>query len=299
MNIIEHSGKKLYQLNRWKEKKRYLFFRFRLWWHKEDVTKHLQFFQTNDMRQQILWHTPSFLEQISRRFFYKNSTWQERIGLIQHHIEILENKFTPDTITKLYINNQPITIWQDEYENKPLTAKLIFNDGQRKEGCLSLSLQYDEKWLYQIIFWLGGEVDKPIIYIGAIQGMLNGNDLIKNLTKAYFGYRTKNLIFYCLRVFARELNCNAIYGVTNNGYYAMNGIRFDRKLKTDFAEFWQECEGSPAEDKRFYKMPINEHRKSMEELKPSKRAQHRKRFEKLDQIDNAIHWAMQNLIIKN
>ena len=39
--------------------------------------------------------------------------------------------------------------------------------------------------------------------------------VLKNLTKAYFGYRTKNLIFYCLRAFAREMNCDALYGVTN------------------------------------------------------------------------------------
>ncbi|MBQ0067927.1 MAG: DUF535 domain-containing protein [Phascolarctobacterium sp.] len=296
MDIIQNAGKKLYHLNRWKERKRYLFFRFRMWWHKEDVAKYLQFFEDNTLRQQILWNTPSFLEQISRRFFYKNSTWQERINLIQHHIEILENKLTTDTLNKIYVSNQPILIWQDEYDNKPLTLDLRFHSGQRKEGCLCLLLQYDKEWLYQIIFWLDGDINNPIIYIGAIQGMLNGSDLIKNLTKAYFGYRTKNLIFYCLRAFARELNCKAIYGVTNDGYYAMNGLRFDRKLKTDFGEFWQECEGIPAEDKRFYKMPINEHRKSMEELKPSKRAQHRRRFEKLDQIDAAIHLTMQNIL---
>ena len=65
---------------------------------------------------------------------------------------------------------------------------------------------------------------------------------------------------------------------------------------TDFAKFWAECEGEPAEDKRFYKIPIAEHRKSMEELKPSKRAQHRRRFEKLDAMDTQIHNEMQKVL---
>lgn len=296
MDILKITGKKLYRHNNFREKKRYLTFRLRCWWHKKELNEYLNFFKATPLRNNILYGTPEFVEQITRNFFFKNSTWQERIDLTKKHIEILEAKLTEKTLSDLYANHQKIIIWQDIYEDKPLFLKLFFTSGQRKEGCLSLSLQYDEKWLYQIIFWLGGNINNPTIYIGAIQGMLNGSDLIKNLTKAYFGYRTKNLIFYCLRTFARELNCNAIYGVTNDGYYAMNGIRFDRKLKTDFAEFWAECEGIPADDKRFYKMPINEHRKSMEELKPSKRAQHRRRFEKLDQIDAAIHTNMQNIL---
>lgn len=298
MNIIEYVGKDLYKINRIKERKRYLTYRFRCFWHKKDVQKHLDFFNETQLRKDILQNTTPFLEQITRQFFYKNSTWQERIDLIQNHIKILENKFTADALKKIYVEKNSIIIWQDEYENKPLTAEILFNAGQRKEGCLSLSLRYEKMFLYQIIFWLGKKAESTNIYIGAIQGMPNGSDLIKNLTKFYFGYRTKNLIFYLLRAFAKEINCQNIYGVTNEGYYAMNGLRFDRKLKTDFGEFWQECEGVFTEDKRFYVMPIAEHRKAMEELKPSKRAQHRRRFEKLDEIDAKVHENMKEILLK-
>ena len=68
----------------------------------------------------------------------------------------------------------------------------------------------------------------------------------------------------------------------------MNGLRVDRKLKTDFGAFWQECEGKQCSDRRFYIMPVAEYRKSMEELKPSKRAQHRRRFAKMDEMEAAI-----------
>ena len=87
----------------------------------------------------------------------------------------------------------------------------------------------------------------------------------------------------------RVLGMEHIYAVTNAGYYAMNHIRADRKLKTDFGAFWEECEGVPyAKDERFFVMPVPEHRKDMSELKPSKRAQHRHRFEKLDGLDAAF-----------
>lgn len=61
-----------------------------------------------------------------------------------------------------------------------------------------------------------------------------------------------------------------------------------KKAKLDFGAFWQECEGEQCEDKRFFVMPVAEHRKSMEELKPSKRAQHRRRFAKMDEMESAV-----------
>jgi uncharacterized protein VirK/YbjX len=35
-------------------------------------------------------------------------------------------------------------------------------------------------------------------------------------------------------------------------------------------------------------MPVEEYRKSMEELKPSKRAQHRRRFAKMDEMEQSV-----------
>lgn len=296
MDTITYVGHHIYQLHRWKEQKRYLWFQFRCWWYKKTINKYLEFFQANPLRAQLPMFCPALIEQVTRSFFYHNSTLDERIALVKRHIEILEAKCTPETIQQIYMDNKPVTIWTDNYDNKPLTLELYFDAGQRKEGCLSLNLVYENRPLYQIMFWLGGTTETPSVYIGALQGIANGENLIKNLTKAYFGYRTKNLIFYGLRAFAREFGCDTIYAVTNEGYYAMNGIRVDRKLKTDFAKFWAECEGEPATDKRFYKIPIAEHRKSMEELKPSKRAQHRRRFEKLDAMDTQIHNEMQKVL---
>lgn len=60
-----------------------------------------------------------------------------------------------------------------------------------------------------------------------------------------------------------------IYAVTNQGYYAMNHVRMDRKLKTNFGDFWAECGGSPSGDRRFYRIPLEEVRRDLSELKPS------------------------------
>lgn len=289
-NILEYVGKSLYQTHILKEMKRYLVFRARCRLHSGAVNDLLAFFDATPERRRWLKGNPSFLEQTTRAFFYKGSTWDERMELVKNHVLLLEQYFKPELMDELYGERRMVEIWRDSYEDKPLTLNLWFHAGQRKEGCLSMTLIYDNEALYQIMFWLGKNIvdGKPVISIGALQGPQNGSELIKGLTKAFFGYRTKNLIFYGMRSFAKALGIEQIYAVANEGYYAMNHLRADRKLKTDFGAFWQECEGSQCSDRRFYVMPTAEYRKAMEELKPSKRAQHRRRFAKMDEMEAAV-----------
>ena len=289
-NILEYIGKSLYQTHILKEMKRYLVFRTLCCLHSSMVNDLLDFFAATEQREKWLVGNPSFLEQATRTFFYKGSTWEERMQLVKNHVQIMEQHFNAELMDELYVEHEKVQLWEDSYLDKPLTMNLWFHAGQRKEGCLSLVLSYEGEELYQIMFWFATNPadGKDVIYIGALQGPQNGNELIKGLTKAFFGYRTKNLIFYGLRSLAKAMKITNIYAVANEGYYAMSHMRMDRKLKTDFGAFWQECEGKQCSDRRFYIMPVEEYRKSMEELKPSKRAQHRRRFAKMDELEAAV-----------
>ena len=289
-NILEYIGKSLYQTHILKEMKRYLVFRTRCRLHSSMVNDLLDFFAATEQREKWLVGNPSFLEQATRTFFYKGSTWEERMQLVKNHVHIMEQHFNAELMDELYVEHKKVQLWEDSYLDKPLTRNLWFHAGQRKEGCLSLVLSYEGEELYQIMFWFAKNPadGKDVIYIGALQGPQNGNELIKGLTKAFFGYRTKNLIFYGLRSLAKAMKITNIYAVANEGYYAMSHMRMDRKLKTDFGAFWQECEGKQCSYRRFYIMPVEEYRKSMEELKPSKRAQHSRRFAKMDELEAAV-----------
>ena len=282
-------GKSLYKTNIPKEMKRYLVFLGRCCLHKKEVANLQKFFAATPLRQKMLQENPSFLEQTTRGFFYAGATWSDRIVLVKHHIKYLEKLTKPEFLEKIYCQHQAIVLWQQPVQEKPLTMELSFDAGQRKEGCLSLVLNWDGKPFYQLMFWFSpGFAKENALWVGAMQGTSLGNDAVKVMTKQFFGYRTKNLIFYGLRNVADVLGCKCIYAVTNEGYYAMNHVRLNRKLKTNFGAFWEECEGTLCEDKRFYKIPIPESRKEMSEMKPSKRANHRRRYELMDAITASI-----------
>ena len=76
-NILEYIGKSLYQTNILKEMKRYLVFRTRCRLHSSMVNDLLDFFAANEHREKWLMGNPSFVEQATRTFFYKGSTWEE------------------------------------------------------------------------------------------------------------------------------------------------------------------------------------------------------------------------------
>ncbi|MCD8361139.1 MAG: VirK/YbjX family protein [Acidaminococcaceae bacterium] len=293
---LKYIGKDLYKTHILKEWKRYVVFMTRCHLHKGQIGDLMSFFAATPLRKAMLEHTTSFVEQTTRAFFYKDSTWDERIAIVKHHIEYLENTLNEEAMSKLYARGERIRLWEDLYEEQPLTMDLLFHGGQRKEGCLSLVLSLGEDELYQIMFWLAPSPEDGAmsLWIGALQGTPNGSEVTKGLTKAFFGYRTKNLIFYGIRNVAVALGCKHLYAVSNAGYYAMNHVRRDRKLKTSLDDFWQECEGQACRDQRFFEMPIAEYRKSMEELKPSKRAQHRRRFAKMDEITESVTEMLNN-----
>ena len=266
-------------------------FLFRTLTHDKKMEELFEFFQETPLRREVSARLPFFYEQATRQFFYKKSSFDERFQIIKNHFGYLENKIGNKDLKKFYLEGG-LKIWDGDFEGRNLSFNLIFSPGQKKEGLLSLVLGLDNISLYQIIFWFAPDPDnnKPALWIGAIQGSNTENalDIIRQLTKHFYGYRTKNLILYAIQVMANVLGVSSIYAVSDKGYYANNHVRLDRKLKISLDEFWKEVDGVPADDKRFYKLPLTENRKSMEEIKSSKRSLYRKRFEALDAIKNTI-----------
>lgn len=304
MKNIAEIGKKIYRINYHKELKRYIYFRLRALFNGGRMDRIDSYYHKDPVREEIARLYPFVYEQPQRAFFYNKSGFDERIRLMEEHMDALIDFFDPQVIYDIY-GGEEKNLWQADFEGEPLRLALSFNPGQRKEGVLSVVLRLGERYLYQIIFWLGNTpaIDRGLessgrnFYIGAMQGP-NGEEpkeIIKRLTKFCHGCRTKNLILYAAQAVARSIGAEYIYAVTNSGYYAMNHLRLDRKLKTSFDGFWQEAGGKPAADSRFYELPLREHRKSPEEIPTRKRAVYRRRFALLDEIDESIESRMKEL----
>lgn len=255
---------------------------------RQEVDLLLDYFHADIRKEKLLHEVPCIIEQVTRAFFYKASTPQERLKLIQEHFDFCLAKFSESALHGMYVDKK-LLIWEGEYKEQSLNFELHFDPGERKEGLLTLQFNVGSDRVYLITFWFAqNEWGEPVVCLGALQGMNGGSKLIKGLTKHFHGYRTKNLILYALRSVAAVLGIKEIWAVSNEGFYANNHLRLDRKLKTDLNAFWQETGGVVSSDSRFYKLPVTEPRKSLEEVVSHKRSLYRKRFAVLDDLAESL-----------
>lgn len=289
MDYIE-LGKKIYNMENPREVKRCVVFVARCLLNNGRMKKIHQFFHQNELLAKVAKEYPFVYEQPTRAFFYRNSTFDERVELLEQHMRFIQMHFKKEVFLGLY-NRQAYPLWESKDESGHLCFELWYNPGQRKEGILSIVLRLDEYYLYQMMIWIAPNKDGEwSLWIGAMQGpnMANAKDVIRKVTRRCHSYRTKNFILHVTQEVAKALGMKHIYAVTNYGYYANTHIRMEKKLKTSFSDFWEESGGHPCEDKRFYELPMTEARKTMEEIPTRKRNYYRKRYALLDEVDASV-----------
>lgn len=293
METFVELGKKIYNLENMREAHRFAVFVTRCCFNARKMKEIIKFFNSSELLKQVAEAFPYVYEQPTRAFFYHLSTFDERIRLIKEHMMFLKSTLQPETMINLY-KDKSLKLWKMELGEEFQSMELVMRiePGQRKEGLTALMLLLpDGEPIYQIIFWIARDkLGDWSMWIGAMQGpnMDDAKEVVKKITKKCHAYRTKNLILYATQAVARALDVRKIYAVTNEGYYANNHVRSDRKLKTSFSDFWIEAGGSHTNDPRFDMLPLFETRKSVDEIPTRKRAVYRRRFELLDGIDSSI-----------
>ena len=303
MQSFVELGKKIYNLENMREAHRFAVFVTRCSFKAKKMHNIIKFFNSNELLYKVAEAFPYVYEQPTRAFFYHRSTFDERIKLIKDHMRFLKAIIRPEIVIDLY-SNKSLKLWKMELgeEFNSMELMIRIEPGQRKEGLLALMLLLPSgEPIYQIIFWIAKDkLGDWSMWIGAMQGpnMDDAKEVIKKITKKCHSYRTKNLILHAAQAVARSLDLRKIYAVTNEGYYANNHIRSDRKLKTSFSDFWMEAGGWHIEDPRFDMLPLVETRKSLEEIPTRKRAVYRRRFALLDEMDESINTNIKSVLME-
>lgn len=297
-------GKKIYDTSNPREQRRMVVFVLRAMWHDADMKKLMAFFEGNEVLKDYIEKSPFPLEQVTRAFFYKGSTFKERMRIICDNYDFFVKILNKDSFFRScsYVGDKKqrgINLWKYEVDKETLYVRLFSDAGQRKEGMISLQLILGMNYLYQVDFWIARDWDNQYaVWIGALQGpnVDDAKGVIKKMTKVFHGYRTKNLAIHLLRLVGKSMGVSKIYAVTNEGYYANNHARMDRKLKTSFSDFWRELGGIPSADDRFFVIPTEDARKKTEDIPTRKRAVYKRRYALLDLMESDVKIAMSNIL---
>jgi uncharacterized protein len=172
-----------------------------------------------------------------------------------------------------------------------LSIELCYSPLQEREGELMLQLiNANKERLYSIAFSFFSTKDGVIVFVGSIQGYKSEDQLsieiIKTLTKQMHGLRPRNFLIFMLRSICNVLNINHIKAVTT----ANNITQCERRLKqksmnkiyADYDLYWEEEGGVRQGD--IFVLPVQEKRKSFDEIKSNKRSMYAKRYAMMDEM---------------
>ena len=293
-------GRKIYGKRTWRETRRVVLHTARSMNRQQEMKRLEQYFANYTPDCHILERQVGLYELMTRIFFFKDSRVEERLEAIINHFDYIKEVFTDQAIQSMYSVDpdnflddvsrikRGIIIWQSE--ELAMKAQLYYGAGQRKEGLLTLLITLEGKGLYHANLRFGkGLNGEKALWIGTIQGYKDGLSNAKTATKKMFGYRPKNFIMYLLRMIAKQTGVEAMYAVSDEGFYAKTHlVRGHRAKVAELDSLWKESGGEITKDPRFYEIPLEEYRKPIEEIKSQKRSQYRKRYEMLDQYDGEV-----------
>ena len=256
--------------------------------HQQDILGLSHFFQAYAELSRIESGNAIFYEEATRQVFYYQSTLPERTRLIRSHFNFCRQAFSSGSLQTIYYDGR-LPLWEEDSPLGHISLGLDFRYVDRKEGLMTLDLLMNHERIYHITFLFEQTDTGSCLRIGALQGCPGAQDDIHALTKAFFGYRPKNLILHAVRLLAQELDIQDILAVSNLGFFTSNHVRLDRKLKTDLDSFWQEAQGTEmSTDPRFYLLPVTDYRKPLADVKSHKRSQYRKRYALLDTLEETF-----------
>ena len=174
----------------------------------------------------------------------------------------IEKTFSADALPQLYnVVEYGLTVAEIPLKNGSHIAVKL------EEGELMLLILQDGKRIYSICFSC---TEDGRAYIGGIQGGKDiANDEIKVLTKELHGTRPKNLIISLLYGFLQHSDIKEIYAIDSDFHVK------SEKVQTSYSALWLEV-GGEKHRRGWYKLPPQEIKKSIEEVK-SNRSQFIKR----------------------
>lgn len=242
---------------------------------------------TDFLNQNPLW-IPLFQENFYRFnsllyvFCDKRFSATERLEAIQQNLQLAEQYFGREICEQL-LKQKSLLIAQLTEE---IGLYLNINEIDPLEGLFSLNIKNPQ--LAERIYDASFSFLAPNqLLIASIQGPSHDNaqDTVRNVTKQLHGTRPMFMLVTAFKALAQQLNVQLV-GIPHK---AQAKYRFNdsARLLFNYDNFWQENSGEL--QGRYWQLPNDIERKSLEEIASKKRAMYRKRYEMFDSLQQEIH----------
>ena len=211
----------------------------------------------------------SFQDKPFKAYLNKKMSRRAKLDIAYGSLIFIEKTFSAAALPQLYnVVEYGLTVAEIPLKNGSHIAVKLLASPFQEEGELMLLMLQDGKRIYSICFSC---TEDGRAYIGGIQGGKDiANDEIKVLTKELHGTRPKNLIISLLYGFLQHSDIKEIYAIDSDFHVK------SEKVQTSYSALWLEV-GGEKHRRGWYKLPPQEIKKSIEEVKSKHRSQFIKR----------------------
>lgn len=206
-------------------------------------------------------------EKIFHKYLNRKISYNKKLSILNSHIDFIDQKINPNVIEQLYSPTlDGIILANIEGKNDTKIVLHLTAPAYLREGDLRVIMRCDEQLIFSIHFTMTLLNE---IYITGIQGH-SSNEILKKLTKDFFGFRPKNLMMAFILEIINFFKIENIYAVKNKAHIKLGKFEFD------YDNFWQELNGV-SYNRAWFKLPHNQPPKSIDSIKSSKRSEFKKR----------------------
>lgn len=229
-----------------------------------------------------------FLEKPFRPYLHLGNGIARRTELMVGHYRFMTQCLPEKTMLAIYESGQGFEVTRFLVGEEEYSVTLCYYPSNQKEGDLCMKLfDPDGNIFYSITFSIFDDaVSGRTITVGGLQGPHSTpeiKDRIKSFTKKHHGQRPKDLMVKMLTIIANVWDVKLLLLVSNKGHTYGAKRYVNDKIKTNYDAHWESL-GATKYNKNLYQLSTVDVRKLPEDIKRSKRAMYRKRYEWLDEL---------------
>ncbi|MFI0488992.1 MAG: VirK/YbjX family protein [Yersinia sp. (in: enterobacteria)] len=219
---------------------------------------------------------------------------RQKLGILQDHFQLI-NQCIPEPLRQGYLHHSPYKLTELIGKNEEkYSLYLCVIPKLNKEGEITLMLTNEQQQTLALLaFSLFYYQQQKTFFIGGLQGANNEtpHSEIHTSTKACHGLFPKRLVLEAACNLAELMGITQVIAVGNATHIYQNWryrAKKKDKLHADYDSFWLSLGGKPCAEGHF-SLPSRIARKPIESIASKKRAEYRRRYQLLEQLESGLN----------
>ena len=236
---------------------------------------------------------PQLYQKIQRSYVLRAlDTADARVRLLQDHYRGFFA--SPRALGEALHSRQGLLLSELELADATYQLRLCHLPLCWREGEISLGLFDGAKLICSLTFVVSGlrefagDACGAALVIGGIQGShdAEGLQVFRRLTKAMHGLRPFSLLIHVIRAVARSLGAQRVVAV-GDAQHALCDKRARNQVHVSYDEIWRD-HGGRSTASGLYDLGTTTSRKLIAEIASNKRAQYRRRYQFMDEVESGV-----------